>query len=118
MATNMTDLVNSVYDQVKAAIANRKVNEKLVFDACLLSMRLVESAGTLSGDEKKEIVTQVVRRLVAEVKTDDETRQSLQLLVDLALPIFIDKIIAAENGILGIIKTKCCSGKQACRVTM
>ncbi len=92
------EIAQSLYDHIKKAVQDKKINADVILNITMLSIIFVETHKNLTGEQKKSLVLQAIRRLVDEAPLEPQTRSNLDLVVQLTLPGFIDGIIDASNG--------------------
>lgn len=90
--------IDQVIIDMKAAIANRKVNLSTFMLLVPRCMEIVEKIPTLTGPEKKALVLEVLARLVEELPIDEEDKQSLKLIVTTVVPVVVDTIVSSALG--------------------
>lgn len=77
-------------------------------------MSLVESYKTLSGEDKKNIVVEVITMFIDSAPISAEVKQLLHTMLDLLVQSMIDLFVSVANGeLLKNFKT-CCSKKMCC----
>tara|TARA_Y100000310_G_scaffold331842_1_gene406204 strand:- start:11700 stop:12038 length:339 start_codon:yes stop_codon:yes gene_type:complete len=87
----MTDLsVDSLYEAVKGYLNGGELNTTNVLQTLTHTMRIVERSQG-DGSYKKQLVVQVVEKLVDEI-SDDNVKVQLGTMVQLFLPSIIDSI--------------------------
>ena len=96
-------LVDLVYDKIKSMISNRKVTVSNIVTIVTLCMQIVQQYPSLEGAEKKEVVKQVVYRIVEETNLSEEDKLSLKVFLDATLDKTIDFVIKVANGEIDII---------------
>lgn len=95
-------LIDALYDQVRARVVLRDLKPSNAMIMLTYAMATVERQRSLSGLEKKEFATQIVRRLVGEIPGDAADKLALQAAVDLLFPPLIDTLVAAGRGLLDV----------------
>ena len=96
-------LIDDLYNEVKTMIGKRSVNSKNIVVIVSSVIFIVEET-KLSGTVKKDLVIELVTKLVNELPLGDEKDQ-VMIFVKSMLPATIDTIIEAANGKL---LSKCC----------
>lgn len=101
--------INRVYDAVEDAIAgirNKDFDIGLVIEWGKIIMLVVEKYPELTGEDKKQIVIAVIKKIVIEIGLDEDNNDIAQTVIDTALPIVIDLVVAASRGDLDLNKIK------------
>lgn len=103
----LSGYVDKIYGSVKNTIIGLKKGEfnvVRVIEWGTNIMLVVEKYPELSGENKKQIVIAVIRKLVGELKLSDSDEQTADLVVETALPVVIDLVVAASRGNLDLNK--------------
>jgi hypothetical protein len=97
----MTDvLVKNLYESLKDLAKGANKVEVLTTIA-VRCMNLLEAESSLTGDQKKQIVVQVLTLIVADLPVDDTFKAVADMFITNFLPNLIDTIVAASKGSLG-----------------
>ena len=104
-----------VYDRIKASIKNKHVTTSSIFVIVLSTMQIMEDFEGFTGEQKKNIVLTVVKRLVREIPDVSEgERLAMDFLIEKTVSRAIDYVVAGANGELEILNQieaivdKCC----------
>ena len=100
----MDTALDTIYNQIKQSIVAEQLNQASIILIATNAMVLVERVPGLTGLERKELVLQVLRKLIGDLVTDPAAAAALLLVVNNVLPTAIDQIVAATNGKLDINK--------------
>lgn len=111
-----TKIFQNVYNNVLLFAKDKLDKADNVVDFLMLAMTAVNEHGRLHGFEKKEIVKDVVAKLVETMTIDDEQKDELRRVVTPHLDETIDFMIAAAKGYLFLEKVgdKVEEGFQKC----
>ena len=99
-------IIDSVIDKLKTIIKNRKYScQEIIVNLSIITgmvMTIIEQYPYLSGIEKKNIVIQVLKRLIKKelpniVKVSDENQVMINLALE-TLPNIIDTLIGVSSG--------------------
>lgn len=98
---NNDGIVSKIFDSIKDSVVKRTVMPELIMNILTGVMELVEmvkpgEGKTLSGPAKKNIVLQVVDKVIEEL-APPETQEQLHLICKVVLPGAVDAIVAATK---------------------
>lgn len=100
----------SIYNKVAEIVKNRKVTNANVMFLVGVAMEVVEKNKELSGEEKKELVINIIKEVVRKSKSIPD-KETVYASIDMMAPGAIDLIVAGANGLLNInLDTSGCSG--------
>lgn len=109
------NMVDVVYDQIKDQVKNADtINSSNIIILVTLLIKCVEKiAKDKEGSYKKNLVLQVLTKVINESNLDVDSKLSLQLLVHTTIPIIIDTMIGISKeqldlGKSGVPRTKRC----------
>lgn len=103
--SNQDPIFLACYELLKARIDKKKISADDVVIFAVQGMQVVERYPQLSGAEKKQLVLDLSKQVVSDLKMIDESkRDAINLAIDMLLPTMIDQIIAATRGELDINK--------------
>lgn len=97
------DLGVIIYDKLRKMITTKHVTVSNIITVVGIIMQLVQQYPTLLGAQKKQIVKNVIYRVVAEFPMAETDRLALKVFLDGALDRSIDYIIAIANGEIDLI---------------
>lgn len=114
---NINEVVDGIYENVLGMVEAKDVKAANIISIAALTMKLVEQVPGLTGQQKKDIVIEVIKKLIDETPLSDEEVAAVNLVVDVTLPIVIDTIVSASRGELNLNEhlnsmKKCCRGKN------
>lgn len=96
-------LVEDVYGTVKKTF-NHKISPANVVVLITKTMRVAEKVRGATGPEKKDIVLEVIERLVNELPTGEDDKDAIMTAVHLFAPGIIDAVVSAAKGQLDLGK--------------
>lgn len=96
------DTFAQVYEKIKHMIVNTTFTSANWISLVVMAMELVEALPKLKGVEKRNLVVDLVTRLVQEVPMPEHDRILLTSLLQSALPAIIDTIVQGSLGQLAI----------------
>lgn len=102
---DLQQLTDTVYDQLKSMIQNKTVNLSNIVNIASMAMQVIQQYTLVSGAQKKQVVMNVIGRLIAEIPMAESDRAILQSVVNVTLDKTIDLIIGIANGDINIMKT-------------
>jgi len=111
--SNQDPIFLACYELLRARIDKKKISADDVVIFAVQGMQVVERYPQLSGPEKKQLVIDLSKQIVSDLKMIDESkRDTINFAIDMVLPTVIDQIIAATRGELDINKivSKCSAG--------
>jgi hypothetical protein len=88
--------LNNVYDNLLKLIKGEKLNTTNILIMAANSMKLVDTYTYLSGEQKKSIVIEAVKKL-AEDNLEGEDEKVILIFIDSFLPSVIDTIVLVAN---------------------
>lgn len=95
---SLLDKMEQLYNYVKKTLGAQKINATSIIIITNNLMQIVEKYNDLSGNQKKMLVIDTIKRIINETINDELEKTNLLLIVDLTLPKVIDTIISAING--------------------
>lgn len=101
----LIDKFEYIYQHV-ANIHKEKITPANIVLIAAESIQLAEKCGDLTGNQKKTLVINVVKRLVNSQFDTDEDKNAMNLIIDFTLPSVIDNLVSAINGDLKFNKEK------------
>jgi hypothetical protein len=105
MANDMLDTLNQVYQYVKSIYGDTITSTNIITITSLL-IQIVEKYKSLTGNQKKMIVANTLKKLVNDSKINDDEKKILNLIIENTLPAVIDGFIDAINGNVKFNKVK------------
>lgn len=89
-------ILEETYQNIKLCVMNKKIT---ISDLIIITTKAMEFVNKLKiqGFEKKQIVIDVIQKIINESDLDEQTKIACNLFVQITLPIMIDTIIAAAN---------------------
>ena len=88
--------VDDVYADVKVLFAGKDITVAFLMASLPHIMKIIETAYTLPGGQKKQIVLAVVDKIVRE-EAPEELREGLISVLDAVLPTAIDVIVSVDK---------------------
>jgi len=103
----MIDTFNELYAHIKVIYVEKLTPAQLILVMSEL-IQFVEKYKTLTGQQKKNMVINVIKKMINEQtdKYTEEERTALMLVVNTTLPTVIDTTIDAINGLAKFTKDK------------
>lgn len=92
------NIFDEVYGKIKGMIANKQFNAANWISLVTMSMEMVETIPHLTGHQKRELVVDLVTKLVGEIPMAESDRQLVQTILATALPVMIDVICDSSLG--------------------
>ena len=96
------EVFTATYDKIKAMIVNRTFSASNWITLVTLAMEVVEALPNLKGIEKRNLVVDLVTRLVSEIPMPQQDRELVAALLHSALPSIIDAIVQGTLGQLAV----------------
>lgn len=96
---NTNNFFQQSYDKLIQAVKNQPLNAATAINFVTKAMQIVEEGKNLSGPEKKQIVTDLITKLINEAPLKDDVKS---LLLVLPYSSIIDTIVAATKNQLKI----------------
>lgn len=90
--------VEELYTYVKLTLGSQKINAGSIMTITNNLMQIVEKYNDLTGNQKKMLVIDTIKRIINETINDESDRSNLLLIVDITLPTVIDTLVSAING--------------------
>lgn len=97
------DLGVIIYEKLRKMITTKHVTLNNIISIVGIVMQLIQQYPTLTGPQKKQIVKNVIYRLIKEIPISDADRLAVQGFLDGTLDKTIDYIIAVANGEIDLI---------------
>lgn len=91
-------LFNEIYDKIKAAVIGRTINASNLASIAVTAMQIVEAYPKLLGYQKKELVINIICKIIVDLPVTDDTEMLLLSTAKAVLPMLIDTVVAAANG--------------------
>ncbi len=110
MATNDKSLVDSLYDQVLSHIRSKQIKVRDLVVIATKAMELVQKVPELTGSERKNIVIDVVVKIVDDSNLlSGEDEAAALMFIEMTLPTLIDTVVNAYKKHIDLkkIKTSC-----------
>lgn len=98
------NLFDEVYNKVRGMIKNKQFNAANWISLVIMSMEMVETLPKLHGHEKRDLVVDLMSKLIMEIPMADDDRAIVSGLIKMALPGIIDAIIDGTLGKLDLNK--------------
>lgn len=95
---------DDLFDQAQKIVEKRGLNMKNIVFIVTHLMQVVEKMEGLSGPDKKELVIDVIDKIIEISDLDDELKSSLQTFIDSTLPSTIEVIVSASKNQLNLNK--------------
>ena len=102
---DMLNILNQVYQYVKSIYGDTITSTNIITITSLL-IQIVEKYKTLTGNQKKMIVVNTIKKLVNDTKINDDEKKILNLIIENTLPSIINGFIDAINGNIKFDKVK------------
>lgn len=93
LSTGLTTVVDDLFDQITHTLPTEGITPGNVAQLVLHLMQLVERVPSLSGAQKKQIVIQVINRLLRQFNVAPE----VQSLISMTVPPLIDAFIQVDK---------------------
>jgi hypothetical protein len=90
--------VEELYTYVKLTLGSQKINAASIMTITSNLMQIVEKYNDLTGNQKKMLVIDTIKRIINETINDESDRLNLLLIADITLPTVIDTLVSAING--------------------
>jgi len=103
--TGNSIVINKLYDEIIQIMDGEKINLSNGITFGVNLMQLVEKYKTFTGKEKKQIVIDVINKIIKEQVDDENTERDLITFANTVLPTTIDTIISIDKKKI-IINTK------------
>ena len=118
MALSVSARFDNMYTLLKNAIVDKTINASSIMGLVASAMKVVQGFPELIGPEKKDIVINLIRRVISDLPLDELDRENIKMFIDFTLPSVIDNIISATKGnFFGKIKDKAKSKGWSCCAT-
>jgi len=113
-------LVDTLYDRFRGAVGISEVDADTIVSITTLAMVVVDRQKNMSGEDKKQLVLHLLKRLVNDTDMIDKDKDATILVINAIVPSVIDTIINATKGGFDInrvksrwewIKKNCCCCK-------
>jgi len=103
-----------LYIELKRIAVRDGIFVKNIMTFVVNAMELVENLDVLSGPEKKQLVLDLMRKIIEKDKQLElEEKKEISYLIDNILPEVIDTVVAAsKNDIMINVKKRCCKLKE------
>ena len=95
---SLLDKMEQLYTYVKTTLGNQKISAASIMTIANNLMQIIEKYGDLTGNQKKMLVIDTIKRVINETIDDDSDRSNLLMIADLTLPTVIDTLVSAING--------------------
>lgn len=100
----ITSNADKIYSLINIFLKGEKLTEANILHIVLQIMKIVDKYPELKGEEKKQIIIDVLKKYVNE-NAEEERKATLLTLIDLTLPVAIDTFIALDKSEM-VIKFK------------
>lgn len=104
-ANDILNTCNEVYEYIKSVYGNEINATNIVFIASQL-IQIIEKYRTLTGNQKKQIVINTIKKLINNSNIIDNQKILLNTIINNTLPPIIDELVNAINGNLDFDKIK------------
>lgn len=101
---DISQLTNDIYEQLKKIVQNKTINSSNIIQIATVAMQLIQQYMNIPGAQKKQIVMDVVSRLINEIQMNESDRDILRSIVSMTLDKTIDLVIGIANGDIDILK--------------
>jgi hypothetical protein len=95
-----------LYDYSKSILDTKKITTTNIIMIMNNLIQVVEKYKELTGNQKKMLVLDTLKKIINENVSDESEKQQLILFVNITLPIILDSIISAINGNMKFAKEK------------
>ncbi len=110
----LEELATKAFEELKSMIVGKDLDLANIVIVASSAMKIVEHIKELDGPQKKQMVVELVNRIVDELVPEDK-QDALKLFIQFTLPTVIDQVIAATKGKMDInVITKKASGCFSC----
>jgi hypothetical protein len=96
------NVFDELYAKIRGIIANKEFNAGNWISLVTLSMEMVETLPHLTGRQKRDLVVDLVTKLVGEIPMAENQRATVQAILGTALPAIIDVICDSSLGVYAI----------------
>lgn len=96
------DVFSAVYDKVKSMIVNKTFSLSNWITLVTLAMEVVEKVPQLHGIEKRNLVVDLVAKLVTEIPMSEDDRAAVSAIIRTTLPSIIDAIVQGTLGQIAV----------------
>ena len=96
--------VDNVYAQLKSMIKNKTVDISNLMSIVTITMQLVEQISGLTGAQKKDMVMQLMNRLIDDVPMDDTNKAALRAILTTTVNAAIDFVVSVANGEINLVQ--------------
>ena len=95
---SLLDKMEQLYIYVKTTLGSKKIDATTIMTIAGNLMQIIEKYGDLTGNQKKMLVIDTIKRVINETVDDLGDRSNLLMIADLTLPTVIDTLVSAING--------------------
>jgi len=95
-----------LYDYSKSILDTKKITTTNIIMIMNNLIQIVEQYKELTGNQKKMLVLDTLKKIINENITDENEKQQLILFINITLPMVLDSIILAINGDMKFAKEK------------
>lgn len=113
LTNDLIDLFNHLYKHITSIHKENITPSNIVILATEL-IQLVEKYQNLTGNQKKMLVINIIKKYVNEQNGSEDDKKALNLIIDLTLPNIIDNLIKAINGEINFNRAKSFFSKFIC----
>jgi hypothetical protein len=92
------DHLEEMYNYVKLTVGNNNITASSIMVITNNLMQIVEKYKDLTGNQKKMLVIDTIKRFINETINDSSDKNNLLMIADLTLPTVIDTLVSAING--------------------
>ena len=106
--------VNKLYNELSNILKGNKLTTINAISIVISLMKIVETYDNLKGEQKKQIILQVLTMFIEDSVHDDDELNELNSLIEILLPIIIDTVISIDKKEIQIKVKKCWKQLFAC----
>jgi hypothetical protein len=90
------EIVNEIYDNIKNIVTDKLTASNIIIITINL-MKIIEKYKKISGNDKKTIVLDILKKVVNETIDDKQEKDILLFVINNTLPFVIDTIISIDK---------------------
>lgn len=119
LSNKLLKILDDLYKYCKSILGNQQATSMNIIMLVNNLIQMVEQYKDITGNQKKMLVLDTIKKIVNETTVSDVEKNQLILLANITLPLVIDAIISAINGDMKfnnepIIKNTSCFKKYLC----
>ena len=95
---SLLDKMEQLYTYVKSTLGSQKITATSIIVIANSLMQIIEKYEGLTGNQKKMLVIDTIKRVINETMDDEIERMNLIVIADMTLPTVIDTLVSAING--------------------